>query len=120
MQKFQIVELNNKMHVLGSLSGEKIVYAVAKNAKLIGASVKEIQREVQSLQIKHTKHDDNGNIVLDKDGNAEFNNGYNFQRDFEALMEEDFDIVLYKVKKEFVPASITVEQANVMMEFIEE
>lgn len=150
MKKKDLFELYRGLQAVGKLPGAKFAYAVAKNLAAVLAECQIIEklnepsdaykeysdkRYKLALAYSDTEPDERGVVQVPNDRLEAFNadlaplndeyseaitNRLVQESDFNTLLEEESDIVLFKIKADLLPEGITPEQVTAIMPIIED
>lgn len=109
MTKQELIVLYRNLNNLGSLSGPKIAYAIARNINKIKPEMEAIDKSIEAsdeykafenkrleLVKEHCKKDENGELII-KDGNYDVEDSY--AAVYEDLKKEHADVLAAREKQ---------------------
>ena len=100
MKLKEIILLEKKLNLISNKKMPvKLSFTVAKNLKQIKQCVEDYEEQRIKLIHLYAKKDQNGELIIDKNGNAEIENQTDFVKELTELLntEEKFDIVKVNV-----------------------
>jgi len=129
MNKQDCLNLFQALQQVGTLTGQRFSYCVARNLSILKPEVKQFEESRQALLVSHSKKDKDGKPIIletkDKDGNItdskyDIADQEKLEKDFQELTQEETekDIKLFMVDIAEVPQAITVQQMNGILPII--
>ena len=118
MKNEQLKELERQLPSCGTLKGVKISYAIARNIGKIAKEVEYFTKEVEKLQLAHTKMKD-GKPVM-KGNEFQMKDLTKFSEEYEHLLNIEIKLDLHKIKLADVPQDITTQQMTAILPFVTE
>lgn len=100
MKLKEIILLEKKINIISNKKMPvKLSFAIAKNLKQIKQCVEDYEEQRIKLIHLYAKKDQKGELIIDKNGNAEVENQTDFVKELTELLntEEKFDIVKVNV-----------------------